>query len=56
MIELFLADAASSTTLSSTDLQVGVLRPQNDLDARDLDLTGIERIELSFPKFVDGRA
>ncbi len=56
MIELFLADAASSATVSSTDLPAGVLRPQNDLDARDLDLTGIERIELSFPKFVDGRA
>ena len=37
-------------------LPTGVLRPQNDLDARELDLTGIERIELSFPKFVDGRA
>jgi uncharacterized protein (DUF934 family) len=28
----------------------------NDADPRELDLTGIEVIELSFPKFSDGRA
>ena len=28
----------------------------NDADPRTLDLTGIERIELNFPKFSDGRA
>ena len=32
-------------------LQVG-----NDADPRTLDLTGIERIDLHFPKFTDGRA
>jgi uncharacterized protein (DUF934 family) len=53
MIELFLAPTNSAAI---TDLPAGVLRPKNDLDARELDLTGIERIELSFPKFVDGRA
>jgi uncharacterized protein (DUF934 family) len=53
MIELFLADTSS---IPNMDLPAGVLRPQNDLDARELDLTGVERIELSFPKFVDGRA
>ena len=28
----------------------------NDLDPRDLALTGVERIDLHFPKFTDGRA
>ena len=28
----------------------------NDLDPRELDLAGVERIELNFPKFSDGRA
>ena len=28
----------------------------NDLDPRELDLTAVERIELNFPKFSDGRA
>jgi len=28
----------------------------NDLDPRTLDLTGIKRIDLNFPKFSDGRA
>ena len=28
----------------------------NDADPRDLSLTGIERIDLHFPKFTDGRA
>ena len=28
----------------------------NDVDPRTLDLTGIDRIDLHFPKFTDGRA
>ncbi len=28
----------------------------NDADPRTLDLTGVERIDLNFPKFSDGRA
>jgi len=38
--------AVSPTALSLT----------NDLDPRTLDLTGITRIDLVFPKFTDGRA
>jgi uncharacterized protein (DUF934 family) len=33
-----------------------VLQPANDADPRELSLDGIERIELHFPKFADGRA
>jgi uncharacterized protein (DUF934 family) len=28
----------------------------NDVDAQTLDLEGLERIDLNFPKFTDGRA
>lgn len=34
----------------------GVIAPSNDIDPRTLDLTGIDRIDLNFPKFTDGRA
>jgi uncharacterized protein (DUF934 family) len=33
-----------------------VLQLANDADPRELSLEGIERIELNFPKFADGRA
>lgn len=33
-----------------------ILKIANDVDPRDLSLTGIDRIELQFPKFTDGRA
>ena len=33
-----------------------VLQITNDADPRELSLEGIERIELNFPKFADGRA
>ncbi len=33
-----------------------VLSLTNDLDPRALDLTGVTRIDLVFPKFTDGRA
>jgi uncharacterized protein (DUF934 family) len=33
-----------------------VLRLANDADPREVSLEGIERIELHFPKFADGRA
>lgn len=58
MIELFLANTPTdpNSQSNSTDLPKGVLRPENHQDVRELDLDGIERIELSFPKFVDGRA
>src|SRR5689334_4342504 len=33
-----------------------VLQLANDGDPRELSLDGVERVELSFPKFADGRA
>ena len=39
---------------SQNDPKIVVLG--NDLDPRELDLAGVERIELNFPKFSDGRA
>jgi len=32
------------------------LQITNDVDPRTIDLVGVERIELQFPKFTDGRA
>ena len=40
------ASSASSSTLALA----------NDTDPRSLSLTGVERIDLHFPKFTDGRA
>ena len=34
----------------------GVLQLPNDADIAGLDLAGVERVELNFPKFTDGRA
>ncbi len=39
----------------STD-GVKTLRLVNDCDVREVSLEGVERIELQFPKFTDGRA
>lgn len=41
-------------TLASVDSKV--LQLANDADPREVSLEGIERIELHFPKFADGRA
>ena len=46
--------AASAITSSTTETQV--LRLPNDADLNTLDLHGVARIELDFPKFTDGRA
>ena len=35
---------------------VKALAPANDVDPRSLALEGVERIDLHFPKFTDGRA
>lgn len=43
------AHEASAAGLNSIDLA-------NDADPRELSLSGIERINLNFPKFTDGRA
>ena len=34
----------------------GVLAVANDTDVQTLDLAGVQRIDLAFPKFADGRA
>ena len=34
----------------------GVLQLPNDADPREVSLEGVERVELDFPKFADGRA
>ena len=51
-VTIKLLDAGSADTGSSE--RVIVLA--NDLDPRELKLDGIERIDLHFPKFTDGRA
>ncbi len=44
----------SAESLAATDSKV--LQLANDADPRDVALEGIDRIELNFPKFSDGRA
>ena len=41
---------------ASTDTSAHVIMLANDADPRELKLDGIERIDLHFPKFTDGRA
>ena len=49
--------AAQPKTTGDSDLKDSkVVVLANDLDPRELDLTDVERIELNFPKFSDGRA
>lgn len=36
--------------------KTGVLELPNDVDPRTLDLSGVQRIDLQFPAFTDGRA
>lgn len=50
-LELIPSDAAAA---APAGLQVITL--SNDADPRTLTLDGVERIELNFPKFTDGRA
>jgi uncharacterized protein (DUF934 family) len=44
----------ASTTATQNDPQVLVLA--NDVDPRSLALEGVQRVDLHFPKFTDGRA
>ena len=53
-MKLIAAQATNTGTMEQNDQNLVVLA--NDLDPRALDLTGIERIDLDFPKFSDGRA
>jgi len=40
----------------AADSAEGVLAVANDTDVQTLDLAGVQRIDLAFPKFSDGRA
>jgi len=48
-------DALTNTPFLDAD-GVNTLNLSNDCDLSEMDLEGIERIELNFPKFTDGRA
>lgn len=50
-IKLIASDAYSARAMG-----LKVLNMPNDTDPRTLALDGVERIELTFPKFTDGRA
>lgn len=52
---------ASFELLTHADQPATIASPEvlvlaNDVDPRDVSLAGVTRIELSFPKFTDGRA
>ena len=49
---LSIADTPEATGAAAQN----VLHLANDADPGELDLTGIDRIDLQFPKFTDGRA
>ena len=53
-MKLIAAQAINTGAIGLIDPKAVVLA--NDLDPRELDLTGVERVELNFPKFSDGRA
>jgi uncharacterized protein (DUF934 family) len=53
-MKLIAAYAHISSADGQKDLQTAVLA--NDADLRELSLAGLERIDLNFPKFTDGRA
>ena len=50
-LKLIAAHAHSTCARGQNDLEV-----PNDIDPRTLNLQGVERIDLNFPKFTDGRA
>lgn len=50
-LQLIGVDAAGQIAANPNTLQIG-----NDVDPGTLDLQGIARIDLDFPKFTDGRA
>jgi uncharacterized protein (DUF934 family) len=51
---LIAASAHTSSATGQNDLKIVVLA--NDADPRDLSLANVERVDLNFPKFTDGRA
>ena len=50
------ASTAADVTVTGVAAEPRVLRLGNDADMPTLDLNGLVRIELDFPKFTDGRA
>ena len=53
-MKLIAANVHIVPTIGQIDTKIVAMT--NDVDPRDLSLTGIERIDLHFPKFTDGRA
>ena len=53
-MKLIAGNATATGATGTIDSKIVVLA--NDLDPRELPLTGVERIDLHFPKFTDGRA
>ena len=53
-MKLIAAQAINTGENELNDPMIVIL--SNDVDPRELDLKGVERIELNFPKFSDGRA
>ena len=53
-MKLIANQAINTATSDLNDPKIAILA--NDLDPRELNLAGVERIELNFPKFSDGRA
>lgn len=53
-MKLIATQAVNTATSDLNDPKIAILA--NDLDPRELNLAGVERIELNFPKFSDGRA
>jgi uncharacterized protein (DUF934 family) len=50
------SDPAAASAINSSATEAQVLRLPNDADLTTMDLHGVVRIELDFPKFTDGRA
>lgn len=56
-IQIIAADAHQASVSSpSSDSDSKTLAIPNDADPRTFDLQGVQRIDLHFPKFTDGRA
>ncbi len=53
-MKLIATQEVNTATSDLNDPKIAILA--NDLDPRELNLAGVERIELNFPKFSDGRA
>ena len=46
----------AASTLSTGATGQNVIELPNDADPREVSLAGVERVDLNFPKFTDGRA